>query len=845
MTVNLSPLRYAYSGNGVTRTFPFRTGFLAAEDLTVTVIDAAGAASEAPLFGAGASGWRLVETRDPERGYPGGATVRFNAAPVSGVRIDVARIEPITQELELVDAFKFPAAPVNMAFDKLTMICQQLFDDLSRTISREAWESRWNAQGYPIGNVGTPTLPEDATTKSYVDNGGFIGAIEGNQYVDGIYVDTRGTGTPDDTAIWTQAIADAVSLGYYKLYFRRPTNVKNLTINDPIEIVGVHGMAEFRLAASGTNSDIVLRVKSDGVKLRGFKVVMPVTNWLTPATQPAGSRGIYIASGTTTATSRPLVNVALEDITIVGGVVGVWFIGGDRITINNLECRLQYGFGCVLGGNLPITKCRVQGFRAVSCGSYGITLSQFDTNAPFNYGDSDIEIYGCYLIDCGKWGLFTGYAGGIKYGADMTTTSLRRLRFQGESIYCGGGIEIKNTLGTIPTVFPSAMKDIDVQCNVVVDHEVGGGGMVVCNGRVEDEVDSVSRIVVHDSYIHYVGPKTWFASYPYEVGDAITNAGNIYWCAGNAAHLNDLSGAVGAPTGTGTGVSSYFDGNLYWYYIGTFGGVPPQNFIGFRIDAVGNDAGAGLTVANIELLNCSHAFVLHGGNSLDNTIYNLILDGIKVRNCLRGILDGGNQFSGAPGFIKNLRIIDCDFDCLTVAVQLGATGNGTTTGGGTVTNAQIRGGRFFARDNVALYIEAQCDLKIGGGARFACGGASDVAYLSPRATGSVVQVEHAHFESGGGSHFVLRADASATWDNVGAVNMVQPSIATQAVAQFSGGAFIFRGSVCRGIVAGNPAGAYAGYVGEYLKLATPTSTVSEYVCTVAGAAGGAVWTPRL
>jgi len=68
-----------------------------------------------------ASGWNIDGL-----GEQNGGTVTFYTAPGNGVRIDLTRIVPLTQETDYAPYSSFPADSHEAALDKLTMAIQQV-----------------------------------------------------------------------------------------------------------------------------------------------------------------------------------------------------------------------------------------------------------------------------------------------------------------------------------------------------------------------------------------------------------------------------------------------------------------------------------------------------------------------------------------------------------------------------------------------------------------------------------------------------------------------------------------------------------------------------------------------
>lgn len=123
MTVETTINRTAYLGNGSTTTFAVPFKFLEPEHLVV-VLTTAGV--DAP------------QTLDDDyavagAGAAGGGSVVFVDAPASGARVTIYRSVPPTQTSDWVENDPDPAEVKERAFDKLTMLVQQVLDGLARS----------------------------------------------------------------------------------------------------------------------------------------------------------------------------------------------------------------------------------------------------------------------------------------------------------------------------------------------------------------------------------------------------------------------------------------------------------------------------------------------------------------------------------------------------------------------------------------------------------------------------------------------------------------------------------------------------------------------------------------
>jgi hypothetical protein len=189
MTVNSSVSSASSIGDGVSTVFPVPFYFLADNHLKLISIGTNNAESDL-----------VLNTDYSVQGagiQAGGSVTMLNGAPAPGVRILIFRSVPIDQQVDYTPNDKFPAQVTEGAFDKLTMIAQELQTNQDASIR------------YPLSEFGTDgTLPSAAARAGTVlgfDDSGTIkflpippnvgaGDLRNEVFVDGVDY-TAGTST--------------------------------------------------------------------------------------------------------------------------------------------------------------------------------------------------------------------------------------------------------------------------------------------------------------------------------------------------------------------------------------------------------------------------------------------------------------------------------------------------------------------------------------------------------------------------------------------------------------------------------------------------------------------------
>jgi hypothetical protein len=195
-----------YLGNGATTVFAFAFKVFQASDLKVIQTDNAGVDA---VLGLGTH--YTVTLNGNQDTAPGGA-VTMLSAPVSGSKLTITSDVPIIQPMVLTNSGGFYPGVLNDSADRLTIIAQQMQEQLDRAltipittsgVSTEAPKPEankvlaWNADGSGLENIDASTL---ATIAAY--GTGRIDAFTG----DGVTVNFALTNSPGATANLTVTV---------------------------------------------------------------------------------------------------------------------------------------------------------------------------------------------------------------------------------------------------------------------------------------------------------------------------------------------------------------------------------------------------------------------------------------------------------------------------------------------------------------------------------------------------------------------------------------------------------------------------------------------------------------
>lgn len=196
MTVSSTTAKVSYSGNGATTAFAVPFYFLANSDLLVVLRSATGVETTQVL---------TTNYTVTGAGVSAGGTITMNVAPASGATLTIVRNSTFTQTTDLLPNDRLPAESIETAFDKATMLSQQLNEVSSRALKIAVSDS---------SSISTTLPTSSARASKYLafDTNGEPTVLAGptSAYVDPTTYGAVGDGVADDTLALRNTFAFAI-----------------------------------------------------------------------------------------------------------------------------------------------------------------------------------------------------------------------------------------------------------------------------------------------------------------------------------------------------------------------------------------------------------------------------------------------------------------------------------------------------------------------------------------------------------------------------------------------------------------------------------------------------------
>lgn len=128
MTISSETTKVSYSGNASTTAFAYTFKITASTDLKVYIRSSAGVET-LKAEGTGSANYGVSGV-----GESTGGNVTFVTAPASGETVVILRDTPKTQATDYTENDPFPADSHEAALDKVTVITQEMQEELDRTL---------------------------------------------------------------------------------------------------------------------------------------------------------------------------------------------------------------------------------------------------------------------------------------------------------------------------------------------------------------------------------------------------------------------------------------------------------------------------------------------------------------------------------------------------------------------------------------------------------------------------------------------------------------------------------------------------------------------------------------
>jgi len=144
MTVSSTTTRVSYSGNGVTTVFTVPFYFLTQNDLLV-ILRASNGVETTQTIG--------TNYTVSGAGVATGGSITMTSAPAAGTTVVILRNAAFTQGTDILPNDKLPAESLETALDKLTMLTQQLEEEVGRAVKFPASDSSALSAQLPASSV--------------------------------------------------------------------------------------------------------------------------------------------------------------------------------------------------------------------------------------------------------------------------------------------------------------------------------------------------------------------------------------------------------------------------------------------------------------------------------------------------------------------------------------------------------------------------------------------------------------------------------------------------------------------------------------------------------------------
>jgi hypothetical protein len=333
MTISSTTTKNTYSGNGSTTAFAYGFKIFASSDIKVYIRSSAGVET-LKSEGSGSANYGISGV-----GETSGGTVTFVTAPASGETVVLIRDTSQVQSTDYVENDPFSAADHENALDRLTMISQEMQEEMDRSFKISK-----------TSTITTPEFTDDAATRAskllgFSSDGNTLEATTGRVNTVSVSNVATSSGAPGTATASFTTSSGALALGipvgqtgHAGVSMQYSTTT---TDSDP-------GAGFIRLNNTSLNSATIMYVDdSDGAT----DISAWVQSW---DNSSSGSKGFITIAGNPNSSSPLVIFKVTGTVTDASGYtkVPVAYVAGSTSISNSAEISVQFspaGDGDVAG----------------------------------------------------------------------------------------------------------------------------------------------------------------------------------------------------------------------------------------------------------------------------------------------------------------------------------------------------------------------------------------------------------------------------------------------------------------------------------------------------------------
>lgn len=308
MTISSQTSKNTYTGNGVTTAFAFSFRILDEDHLLVQTIDTDDVVTDYTI----STNYTVSGTGNTSgrTDYTSG-TVTFLVAPTSGHTVSIKRGIPLLQELNYIENDNFPAESHEEAIDKLTMITQQLKEEID---TLELTGGGGGGADITDGDKGDITVSSSGTVWT-IDNDAVTYAKMQNVSTTDVILgrSSSGSGNVEEITFtdFAQSLADDTSASVA----RTTLGLGDISVQDASNVTisggSITGITDLAVTDGGTGASTAANARTNlglaiGTNVQAYSSVLTDIAALTPtdnAVVIGNGSNLVVESGSTLRTS--------------------------------------------------------------------------------------------------------------------------------------------------------------------------------------------------------------------------------------------------------------------------------------------------------------------------------------------------------------------------------------------------------------------------------------------------------------------------------------------------------------------------------------------------------------